>query len=195
MAQKKKDAKRASTRSAAVAAKSNIKCQVTEANDLDFGLSMGFLTASKHNTNCDKLSKLIEGKFTEWKIIYEPMRDNHGSVVLGGERHDGVPPLHVMHVNRNFNHPTKNPDMVRWVSIRPSSLLDSEGHPAGNGLFAERQFEKGETVGVHSGVRVHVPETMTLHTHPHCMHLHGTVVQMPRVASAVATPLAWQCTL
>jgi hypothetical protein len=51
--------------------------------------------------------------------------------------------------------------MVPWMSIRCSSLVDSEGYPVRNGLFAEWRFDMGETVGVFAEDRVRMSETMT----------------------------------
>lgn len=172
VSRQKKEMKRSSTRAKAAAAKANIKLHAAMDNSLEFGLTAGFRIASKYFTNTDKLREHVEGKFTEWKLTRDPPRNSHGNVVLAGASDDGdnVP---IMQVNRNYGHPTRSPDMVRWVSIRASSLVDSEGYPVGKGLFAERPFKKGEIVGVFSGERVRMLHTMTLITHPYCMHLHG----------------------
>ncbi len=130
------------------------------------------MPASILQIHSKKLREHVEGKFTQWKLICDPPQNSHGNVVLNAATDDGDP-LHVMYVNRNYGHPTRLLNMVPWVSIRILSLVDSDGYPVGNGLFVERHFEKGEVVGVFSGVQVCMNETMTLTTHPYCMHLHG----------------------
>jgi hypothetical protein len=169
---KKKETKRSSTRAKAAATRSNIKVQAAMDNALKFGLNTSFHIASKYFTNSKKLREHVEGKFTQWKLICDPPQNSHGNVVLNGATDNGDP-VHVMYVNRHYGHPTRSPKMVPWVSIGLSSLVDSDGYPVGNGLFAERPFEKGEIVGVFSGDQVRMNETMTLTTHPYCMHLHG----------------------
>jgi hypothetical protein len=168
--QLEEESKRRSTRT--MTATTHRKLQTLAS--IEFGFKLGFDTASKYFTNPEKLDELIYGKFIEWSLLWHDMqrcrRKNGASKSLPMK---SVQPNLIMHVNKNFGHPSRKPYMVPWVSIRPSSLISSPGHAVGNGVFAERQFEKGHIVGVFVGKRVKISEDMTLETNEYCMYLHG----------------------
>lgn len=169
---RKKETQRSSARTKAAVARSNIKKHAACDNELEFGLEVGFEVAMRHSTDLRKYGELVEGNFTVWTMSHAPRKNKHGNVVLDG-RTNGSGPKHVMWLNRNYNHPTRDPNLIPWVSISASSLVDSEGHPVGNGLFAERPFQKGDIVGVFTGELVRLTNAMTLITNPYCMQLHG----------------------
>lgn len=165
---------RRSTRTATSAAKTNIKSQASADNAQDFGLEAAFDIACQYSTNRRKQREVLDGAFTIWKVVTDaPKSHIGGSYVLGNTVPLGESVTYAMYINRNFRHPTRKPKMVPWLTVRPSSLEGSPGAPVGFGVFADKQFEKGDTVGVYMGKRVKVTHAMDLETHPYCLSLHG----------------------
>jgi hypothetical protein len=84
VSEKKKQRKKSSTRAKAIAPRGTIKVHATMDNAFEFGLNFGFTVASKYFTNPKKRGQHIEGKFREWKSIYDLPQNIHGNVVLDG---------------------------------------------------------------------------------------------------------------
>lgn len=170
----KKSGIRRSKRSATSNAKANIKTQVSADNAQEIGVDAAFDIACKYFTDRRKQRELLDGDFTQWKVVSDAPRSHiGGSFILGDTVPHGENVTYVMYVNRNFRHPTRKPKMVPWLTVRPSSLKETPGAPVGFRVFAEKQFEKGDTVGVYMGRRKQVTSAMNLETHAYCLSLHG----------------------
>lgn len=168
----KKETKRTNPRTVAAVARSKIKEHAANENKLEFGTGFGFQVAARHSTNWSKFGEHVEGKFTKWEMSCNPSTNKQGNVVLPEVANVNCP-KYIMYLNRNFNHPTRDSNFIPWVSIRRSSLVDSEGCPVGNGLFAERVFAKGDTIGVFTGEIVQLTKETTHIQKRYCMQFHG----------------------
>lgn len=150
-------------------------------NKEQFGLKYGFAMASKYFTVPDK-QKELENEFYRWKLELPAATDDRNgrvmltqagtSITLSGGKY-------VMYLNRNYG--TEKPaSLVRWISVDLSELsAPKSGSPIpGHGAFAERQFVRGDIVGVYVGIEVQLmyEDYSTMHSsRPYCMAPHGLI--------------------